>query len=272
MTNIDNPPKNVEVLLISLDKDNHRRHKLKSRFPANYHNFRLVHGIDLTAPRSPETDFRCLPLPHSHLTLSNTEIGCAQSHIKALEIAQKSKAHSVLILEDDVIGGDQDIESISQISQNLPHHHFLLCGGQEGLRGSSYLYAPREQDYFRLPPITLRFTARACCYAVSPSMAGKILKRQNDNLRRADDWRHLLSGERELYYSQHLQHPRDLSGSHLEKDRSMLSHEPFWKRVYKDGLTYTTLTQILKATLPIVARLKGWVKIPTGDERPSSKR
>ena len=253
----------LEILVISLATDTERRQRLKSQFPVHWPAFRVIDGIDLRDPKSGAEVTIPTPCPRlSRKPLTKAETGCALSHMRALELAANSRSHSVLILEDDVLGNDASIDSISAIANGLPKHFFMLCGGQEGLRGRRYLYGAAENaQCFRLPPVVLRFTARACAYALSPSMARSILQKQSECLDRADHWRMLLRGEREVYFSECLSHPTEVGNSHLEVGRWMWKNQSALHRVWADGVMYTSVTQILKVSLPSVSRVLGWTKL-----------
>lgn len=258
------PKFHQKILLVSLPKDKQRRDRLKTIFPNKYPSFQVIEGEDLTGSMHQQHEES---IYHTATSLSAPELGCTLSHIKALKVASRSDAHSVLIIEDDIIGSDQDIEEIFQVTENLPAHHFLLCGGQENLKGNKYLYAHQEKDVFCLPPLLLRFTARACCYAVSPSMASYILKQQDSCLRLADDWKKLLSGQTQLFFYQRLQHPAELNNSYLEAERVRMNRRPLLKRIYSEGIGYTLSTQAIKIIIPALAKLKGWKKISIDPER-----
>lgn len=198
----------------------------------------------------------------SRKPLTTAETGCALSHIHALEYVTRSAAKSVLILEDDVLGADRSIDTVASIAMRLPDHHFLLCGGQDGLRGRHYLRGKKEApDYFRLPPMMLRFASRACAYAVSPSMATAILQQQRTCLDRADNWRMLLYAQKALYFTNCLHHPRDTVDSHLENGRTVEKQNPFIWRAWNDGLGYTLSTQTIKLLIPPTALMLGWKRL-----------
>ncbi|MCG5526262.1 glycosyltransferase family 25 protein [Ectothiorhodospira haloalkaliphila] len=259
---VDKKNSHLEIVVISLPNDCKRREHLRQQFPRYFQTFHIIDGIDLRAPDSGINV--TLPTQCSRLArkpLTREEIGCAMSHLKALEYAASSKACSVLILEDDVLGTDESIDAIDAVIQELPKHHFLLCGGQEGLRGERYLYGRKKGDnHYLLPGVVLRFVARACAYAVTPSMAVVIQKRQRQCLDRADHWRMLLLSERAIFFTQKLKHPSTPNESHLEKGRSILKQENPWRRARADGLRYTLMTQAIKIVLPIIARALGWTR------------
>lgn len=260
----------LEILVISLESDSHRRSQLRERFSRRFEQFQFISGVDLRdAPAGTRKTVpsACPRLARNPLSLAET--GCTLSHLQALAHAERSQARSVLILEDDVIGDDDAIDAIAEVTARLPLHHFLLGGGQEGLRRTGYLYGEPRQGHFRLPGLVRRFAARACCYAVSPSMATVIRNRQKRCLQRADNWRVLLQGERNVYFAPKLLHPLDLSQSHLEADRDRARRKALWDIARADGFGYTIMSQILKAILPLLARAKGWRRIEIGRADPA---
>lgn len=252
----------IPILVISLESDYDRRVTLRERFPRYYPSFQFIWGIDLRNRQ--ETAAQSLGAAVAEtaiIPLSLTERGCALSHLRALSVARRSTSPSTLILEDDVIGCDTDIDHVIAILDRLPQHHFLLAGGQEALRGNRYLYGKKIAEYFQLPPVVYRFTARTCCYAVSPSMARIIHNQQRLLLERADDWKKFLKRERNFFFTPMLKHPVDLGNSHIEASRSKACHHSTWMKARNDGLFYTLSTQILKVNLPWISRLRGWTKI-----------
>ncbi len=251
-----------EILVISLETDLERRNLLRERFRRYSTHFKLIKGIDMRDATQPIS--HTVPPPCPRLTrkpLKPSEIGCALSHMLALKQAAISNARTILILEDDVLGKDEDIDTVHRISEQLPPHHFLLCGGQEGLRGNKFLYGSEEFVCFRLPSMVRRFVTRACCYALSPSMAVAILERQQACLHRSDDWHTLLRHEHNVFFSNLLGHPMDLSASHIEIERTQLPQRGSWKRIWADGIGYTITTQISKISLPLLGYINRWRKI-----------
>ncbi|MFZ4773358.1 MAG: glycosyltransferase family 25 protein [Chlamydiia bacterium] len=63
----------------------------------------------------------------------NGHRGCALSHIKAIEYAQKNQLREVLILEDDAffsLNAEQIEEHLSYFAQSVSHFDVLLLGGR----------------------------------------------------------------------------------------------------------------------------------------------
>lgn len=254
--------KGMEIHVISLADDYRRREVLASRFPERFSSFKFVDALDfrLGAPSAVMESVKCRRLVRN--PLSAAEVGCALSHLKALEIAASGRAKSVLILEDDVIGTDDAVSMVEALVSALPEDHFLLCGGQEGLKGRRFLYGQSYRGVaYRVPKVLTRFTARACCYAVSPNVAARVAERQRNCLDRADHWRALLKEEENIFYAKLFSHPLDLTQSHLEGDRFLVKQRSPLRQAWGDGFGYAAATQAVKLASPALAKMFGWTKL-----------
>src|SRR5690554_7645668 len=101
------------IYLVSLEQDTERREKLKERFPETYNEFIHINAVDGRILSAKEYYQKTLPYFISqNKVMSPAELGCTLSHIKALEAFLQTNEPYALILEDDVIGSDQDLDSL----------------------------------------------------------------------------------------------------------------------------------------------------------------
>ncbi|MEH6998087.1 MAG: glycosyltransferase family 25 protein [Limnobacter sp.] len=211
------------LLLISLEKDEARRKDLESRLPRYYGNIQRVNAIN-------GSDLTCVEF-YKHASnhfktknrlLSPSEIGCFLSHQIALHRFIKSDSSHALILEDDISVTDEDIDLILKVNATLPPHSIFIPGGQNGLPSQRYLLGKPTMfaSVYRLYPFSGKHLWRTCCYVVDRPTAIQILERTVEFTTVADDWRYFFQEAIPSYfYSRSIQHPTDLSSSHIEKFR-----------------------------------------------------
>lgn len=239
---------NIPIYLISLDKDGARRDKLKERFSETYYIFQHIEAIDGRILPAKEYFFKTLPyFQNKKMIMSPTELGCALSHIKALEAFLASGKKFGLILEDDIIGTDEDIYKINDLVKNLKENEMLLCGGLEGLN-HRYYFTKNHKDNDNIEifsKFSYRYLYRACCYVVSQNSAQKILnfhKMKFINI--ADIWGDFFSEQSvDICYSAILKHPIDLSDSNIESYR-VLHKKSFLQKLFTKDVFFKFLRRI----------------------------
>ena len=217
------------LLLISLEKDEARGKILASRLPRYYDNIQCVNAIN--GSDLPCNEFYRHVSNHFKIRnrlLSPGEIGCFLSHQIALNRFLKSDSSHALILEDDVSVTDEDIDLILQVNATLPQHSIFIPGGQNGLPSQRYLLGKPTifPPVYRLHPFSGKHLWRTCCYVVDRATAIQILERTVNFTTVADDWRYFFQETIPSYfYSNLVQHPTDLSSSHIEKFRIEKSND-----------------------------------------------
>lgn len=236
----------MNIYMISLARDVERRKKMQERFPKNYERFHIVDALDSQDKGSAETvkshDTPCAHDDRKPLTLG--EKCCAISHMMVIDKFLQSGDDRSIIIEDDLIGSDEDIEEAVSITNSLKGNGLLVLGGQQGLKNAKHLSGNKlSENLWRIPSISSPFITRACCYALTRSSAEAILKSQNSCLTRSDFWCK-YSKNIDIFYSDIFLHPIDLSGSSLETERNAGS---FMQRVAEDGFKNLTGRFLLKA-------------------------
>lgn len=248
------------IYVISLPESTERRERLRQQFDSIYDEFEIIHGIRLVD--SNELRSRFSQKNHDP-ELSLPELGCAMTHLIALEQFLQSGAHYAIILEDDVIGTAIDIDVICNIMEKLPNDAFFLCGGQEGLRGQSYnygkLHAPSGSYW--IPDIAKKFYTRACCYCVTVPSAKRIVTLQRTRLQVSDDWNRFFLNWRSFYFSAVISHPLDLTDSNIEDERTSGVASSFLARVKRDGVSKISKRALSKIMLRRFGHFLGFVKI-----------
>lgn len=255
----------LQVIVVSIPEDLTRREILKNRFPLYYDQFEFIDAVDMRRSNNTHHD---APPPCSYnkrKPLSGPEIGCALSHIKALEYFLTGPSPYVLILEDDVIGLDNDINRIIELTSYIPDDTIVICGGQQGLRGWRNLYGKSElsDNVFRIHKMSKRFLSRACCYLVTRSVARQLIRRQYKCLDRADHWQKLLSNDINVYFCNILMHPFELGSSHIELGRQAYKRESIIRRIFRDGFIRTIINNLIKLYSRIIYPVFGYTRIST---------
>lgn len=213
----------LSTYLISLEGDFEKRQVLKERFPQNYNNFNLIDAIDGRNILAKEYFLKVLPFVGVYGRLmSPSELGCTLSHIQALKDFLKSGQERALIIEDDLIGGDFEIELISSLAAKLTENSLLICGGQNGLASRKWLFVKKKSDFYEVSPASYGNIFRTCCYVVTRSSAIAILKRHKNGVTLADKWSEFfVETDVNIYYVDLFDHPEDLSQSTIEVERNM---------------------------------------------------
>lgn len=223
------------IYLVSLEQDITRRHRLEESFPENYKNFihiKAVDGRKLTAKdyHNKTIDF----FLQNGRIMSPAELGCTLSHINALEQFLKTDHPCALILEDDVIGNDQDIDGLAKLSIKLDSNSLLLCGAQQGLpRRYQFGKWLTSKGVYEVCKLSYPFIFRTCCYLVTRKSAQEILDYHAKHLTLADKWNHFFEGtSTKIYYVNTLSHPKDLASSHIEDDRAKFKNQSFAQKLF----------------------------------------
>lgn len=229
----------LPIYLVSLVDDSERRALLKERFSSYYTTFIDIEAVDGRILPAKEYYQKTLPyFIKYNKTMSPAEWGCTSSHIKALEAFLQTDEPYALILEDDVIGNDQDLDKIAELATKLDKDFLLLCGAQEGIDDRRYQLGKQLVDkrIYEVHPFSYPFVFRTCCYVVTRKSAQEILNYHIDCLTLADKWDEFFKGTTtKIYYAEILKHPEDLASSHIEAERRS-QDKTFFKKLFSiDG-------------------------------------
>ena len=220
-----NQPSTLPIYIVSLLSDEQRRSALKKQFKRHSQIFHYIDAIDGRTIEANLYFQQILPFyDFAKRLMTPSEVGCALSHAKALDTFIESKNPYALILEDDIIGTDEQLQQLSELAPILPQSSVLIAGGQDGIKSSRLLGKHYQKDIYKVANISHSYITRACCYLITREAAKKILDHHNKMLTIADWWGTILNGKKiDLFYQEVLKHPLDLDNSNLEEDRIIVS-------------------------------------------------
>ncbi len=255
----------MKIYLISLEQDIQRRAELAQRFPKTYPNMQWIKAVNGKKLLAKDYFFHAQQYFKNHQKIiTPSEVGCALSHIQALEAFLETDDEYALILEDDIIGKD---EAINFIENTLIKHKLdgiVLCGGQIPLHIEKYkLYKNIRESIFIVPNFSKKFFFGTCCYVINKHIAKFIIHYQLNNFTKADCWNELLGVSINLYYMDILKHPFEMNNSHIENERTnfYIDEPNFLKRVYKQGVFWKVYNRIRNDIYRWVLILKGYKQI-----------
>lgn len=212
----------MKIYMISLKRDIERREQMQKKFPRYYPKFHIIDAVDAREESSAKFIQKYdKPCPNDkRRPLTKGEKCCAISHLLALEDFLQSGDERCIIVEDDIIGHDNDFDKSIQMTGNLNVNGLFIFGGQQGLKNSKYLVARKNiKGFWIVPKISITFITRACCYSFDRETAQIIYRAQINCLTRSDNWQK-YKGKFKFYFSDILAHPDDLTKSNLETERS----------------------------------------------------
>lgn len=244
----------MEIYVISLLCDIERRNELKLRFRENYNNFNIITAKD----KNDAIDFISNNSNKIGYGLTLAETACSLSHINILNNICLSDSEFSLVLEDDVIGTDEDIARVMEVCAFLPQNSILIAGGQEGLKSYKNLYGILVNDklkIYKIPKLYYRYLARTSSYLISKKIAKSIVMNQKKEIILADQWDRLLMGCDSVYFSPILRHPISLENSHIESERKLKRGKNTFIIIYREGVVYS-LYFFLRKKITM-----GWAKI-----------
>lgn len=252
----------MKIFVISLMKDSDRRDVLAKSFVNYFDRFVIFNALDHQHAQDYLSHSPKLAKNKREMALS--EIACALSHQAVLKKTTETAMDFSLILEDDIIGIDEDIDKISMLCLSLPKNSILIVGGQEGLRSYKNLYGVsvgETKDLYKIPKLYYRYLSRTCCYVVSNHVAQEVIKFQSEGLERADQWNKLLYECENVYFSPILKHPLTLENSHIEKERKIKKGNNIFMAIIREGITYSLYYYLRKIVTSYWAIYKGYIKI-----------
>lgn len=214
------------IYYISLETDYKRRESLYKKFPIEFTNMTHIQAIDGREQASKDY-FKRLSKYYieTRKIISPGEVGCILSHIRAMEEFLKSKNDFALILEDDIIGADDDIQKVRNIFTHINNNSFIHCGGMDGRTSSKYIFGEKSDlgNIYKLPIFSQRHLWRACSYVITRESAKIILDIHKKNVVVADNWSIIFKDTGlNIYASNIFHHPIDLSDSTLESSRQII--------------------------------------------------
>jgi glycosyl transferase family 25 len=236
----------MEIYLISLEQDKQRRSELAQRFPDTYPKMqwvKAVNGKELSAK-----DYFSYAQQYftSHQKMiTPSEVGCTLSHLQALSFFLKTDKEYCLMLEDDVIGNDNDLNIISELINNGFSNGLILLRDQNKFGFEKYILGKKYKNYYKLSKFSIRFVFGACAYIVDRTSAQNIFEHHQHNFEIADIWSKIINKSSiNFYYSPILTHPENLSSSNIENERKLFYEINFWKRIIQQGIFWKIFNRI----------------------------
>lgn len=253
----------MKIYVLSLPRDKERRKKLFQNFINKSSEFLFFEALNKEQAQDIFIS-KNLKIKNTPVPMSLSEIACSLGHKAILENMIHFNFKFSLILEDDVIGTDQDIDKIDKIVTILPEGSILIAGGLEGLKSLKSLYGfcvNEELKVYKIPKLYYRYLARTCCYLISYTVAQQIIEKQKQALERADNWEYLLDQCDHVYYSPILKHPIDLENSHIEQERQLMKGNGLMISIIREGVAHSIYYFFRKIILSYWAWCKGYIKI-----------
>lgn len=253
----------MKIYVISLLRDYTRRELLRNSFLNYYASFTIFNAFDRDYAKNFLFSESKL-IKKNKIEMTSSEVACALSHLEVLKNIVLGEADFALILEDDIIGKDEDIDKIKKIFLSLPQDSILIAGGQEGLRSYKNLYGvpfDNNMEVYKIPSLYYRYLSRACSYVVSKEIAEEIIKLQTEKLDRADQWDELLKNSKNVYFTPILKHPLTLENSHIEYERKVFRGHFFLVTMLREGVFYSLYYYFRKIVTSYWASYKSYIKI-----------
>lgn len=220
---------NVQVYVVSLEKDIHRRKHLEEQFKDNYSQMNIVEAID-GRDFKPEKvkEYSQNYTKQYHKEMSPGEVGCVLSHIKALEQFIDSNEEYALIIEDDILGSDDDLDKLNNLNLSaIDDNAVIICWAQNISARAKYVVGKKlldEPSLMSIPKVLYSNIIGACCYVVTQESAKIIVNAHKECLRLADQWGEILKKDStQMYFIDLFQHPKVFSDSNLSDSRTYIS-------------------------------------------------
>lgn len=254
----------IPIYLVSLKQDVARREALKRRFPEAYSAFQNIGAVDGRALPAKEYFEKTKGFYSYHKrVMTPGELGCTLSHIKALnEFLMTSSSHA-MIIEDDIIGEDEDFKLIADfIKAEFKGEGIAYCGCQDGLMNRYKYGKPICNSVLKVAYGNRAEFSRTAAYIVSRSAAKTILSFHNENfITVADFWFELLREFKgDVYYLPVLSHPLDLVDSNIEGDRLKVNRKLLHKIFSKD-VFFLAATRLKKELKRFWYKLHGHIQV-----------
>lgn len=230
------------IYLVSMKQDFQKRDEMKKRFPRYYEKMNVIEGVNGKELSAKAYFDYAVPMPTVRARESKIfgegrilcpgEVGCSLSHIEVMKKILAQDSPFALVLEDDIIGDDNTIETAFELASNAvkDKDFCLLCGSAGNMRMSASNADMKpavhlQTTFYKVHPQDYRYLWHTCSYVVTRGVAQQVLDKQSDFMSLADDWNYLLKAPTlfPLYYAYLFDHPDDRTESLIESARKRSS-------------------------------------------------
>ena len=192
------------------------------------------------------------------------EIGCTLSHLKVYQEVINRGLEWACILEDDVILDGRFKKFVENFeSEKLNPLNLYLLGGQIPTSKKLIIKSIKNiqligYQSFHKTIKSERIIYRTCCYLISSDLARNLILLGSREFILADDWAYLIRKGliKNIYLSDFVDHPIDLTDSHIQKEREeglsttkekMLSRTTAIRRRVNNSIRWRLRVLVLKA-------------------------
>lgn len=216
--------------LVSLQNDHLRREKMAVNFPLHYQKmiyFEAINGKMLTA--SSFFSYSSKAYKINNKFLSPGEVGCTLSHLEVLKEFLKTDEKYCLILEDDIIGKDNDLLEIERIIDKTRLNGIINFRNQDGFGFEKILFGKEKyiNGLYKIPKFSAKYILGTCAYCLDREAASKIIDFHERYFNVADCWGDFLRVYNiGFYYYPLINHPDEPLSSNIENERYL-----FYKRI-----------------------------------------
>lgn len=256
----------LHIFIVSLQKDLVRRaaiSKILNEFNLNFTFIDAVYGKELSTNYLDSLRNKSSgKIVDRGFPATPGEIGCTLSHLKAYQEVLDRGLEWACILEDDVILDDRFKRFINEFnSKYLDPTNLYLLGGQHPYSKKYIIKSIKNvkkigsQNFYKTIG-SKEVIYGTCCYLISSSLAKDLISLGDDELILADDWAYLVKKGiiRSIYLSDFVQHPIDLTNSHINKEREAgestkkaLNRPAKLRRRINNSIKWRLKLQVLKA-------------------------
>ncbi len=237
----------LTIYVISSKRNPERLDLLKDNFPRSYNNFEIIDAV-LGDEIYSNDYFNAIINTYKTFgrLISPNELGCARSHMLAIENFISSKKKYCLILEDDVIGDDDKLDAVISELFNIKNGDMLICGTQINRINNKYL--PIKAGVAKkLNKFERYFVSGAFSYGLTQEAARKIIYNQKKKFSRSDDWT-VVAKNIGMYFVDILKHPAGYLESGIEIQRLQI-HKKKIDKIKYDGIFLTIKRNVYKVLL-----------------------
>lgn len=221
----------LPIFIVSLKKDVEKREaisKVLNNFNLDFKFIDAVYGKELSTEYLQSLRDKSVgKIIDRGFSATPGEIGCTLSHLKVYQEVIKKDIQWACVLEDDAILDDRFKVFVENFKEEgLRPDNLYLLGGQRPISKKLIVKSVRNirivgMQRFHKTIRSEQHIYRTCCYLISSDLAKSLIDLSEDEFILADDWAYLVKRSliKDIYLSDFVGHPIDLSGSNIENER-----------------------------------------------------